>query len=539
MPPAKKRKSHYSTTSSLELLNKPQSRRHTTHNERSVYDIPESPPLVTRSVQRYRLRGHQEDYSIPQSSEPSQEQPESSPEPNREQSKPSPGLNQEQSESSSEGEQIDETPNPSDDGGHVDPTNIYLQDHKIEDQDEPQYELGVVPYGGRQDEESQTQEGQSEQDQDESEGSQHEHQDEGEGEQYLSNPQPEYLEPLQVVIHASVENGSRHNRGVTSPASSDGMPKTPQPTTRSRRMRRVIRKDPDTVGLDAEMLDDNEAEPIYEGIAKLDLDLKDWLDKTVQNTAWGKEWELFRKRAFELPKYVHGPMPTSFNDAFQFIKCLINLFSDLENLPVDLGKQIANLRAATFTEVRGILNFNEIPSAELDPEAAGDLVVYLEGYLLPHIAVLVMLSFRAYTRYGVPASTAFDDSLGLLVDCSERIDALRGYYESGLNRQRSWRLGMRAKHLKQALKRKQLRVFLPAEQQASFETPRSLPTPSSWTRSEEMWLRDAWEQYDSSDPNERYILIKKHLADQFLRHTMSALRLKARELYLDYEDLVS
>ncbi|KAJ5539395.1 hypothetical protein N7513_007727 [Penicillium frequentans] len=526
MPSAKKRKSNYSTVSSLELLNKPQSRRHTIHNERN----------------RYGLRSRQDDSSIPQSSEPAQEQhdlspeleqeqPERSPEPSREQSEPSPELNPEQSEVSSEEEQIRNVPESSDDEGHVDPTNIYVQEHKVEDQGEPHHELDVIPYGGVQDEEIRIQDFQSEEDQDEI--SQHEYQDEREEERDLSNPQPNHLEALQVVVYHSVENDSRHNRGVTSPASSDSVPETPLATTLSRKSRMVRREDSNNVVLDAEISDHNEDEHVYEGIATLDLDLKDWLVTKVQNTRWSEEWMLFHERTLELPKFVYGPMPTSFIDAFQLIECLIDLFNDLENLPVDLETKVKNLRAATFTEVKGILNFNEVPTEDLDPKIAGDLVVYLEGYLLPHIAILVMRSFRAYTLYGVPASTAFDDSLGLLVDCCERIEALRGYFQSELKRQRSWRLGIRAKHFKQALKKNQLGVFLTAEAQAP-PVPRTPPTLHGWTRSEEMWLRDAWEQYDSSEPTERFILIKTHLANQFSRHTMSSLRLKARELGLDY-----
>lgn len=505
MPSAKKRKSNYSTFSSLELLNKPQSRRHTTHNERNVYDIPESPPLVTRSVQRYGLRSRQDDSSILQSSEPDQEQPdpspgpeqeqqpEPSPEPNREQSGPSPELNLEQSEASSEEEQIRDVPESSDDEGHVDPANKYVQDHKVEDQGEPHHELEVIPYGGLQDEASQMQEVQSEEDQ--GEISQHEYQDEREEDRDLSNPQPNHLEALQVVVYHSVENNSRHNGGVTSPASSGSVSETPLATTRSRKTHMVRREGSNTVVLDAEMSDHNEDEHFHEGIATLDLDLKDWLVTKVQNTRWSEEWMLFHERTLELPKFVYGPMPTSFIDAFQLIECLIELFNDLKNLPVDLETRVKNLRAATFTEVKGILNFNEVPTEDLDTKIAGDLVVYLEGYLLPHIAMLVMRSFRAYTLYGVPASTAFDDSLGLLVDCCERIDALQGYYQSDLKRQRSWRLGIRAKHFKQALKKNQLGVFLTAEAQAPI-APRTPPTLHGWTRSEEMWLRDAWEQYD-------------------------------------------
>lgn len=502
MPSAKKRKSNYSTISSLELLNKPQSRRHTTHNERSIFDIPESPPLVTRSVQRYGLRGHHDDSPIPQSSEPEHEQinlfsepdqehPEPSPEPNREQSEASLELNPEQSDSSPE--QIYEIAESSADESHVDSTNIYPQDHKVDYQKKPQYELGVIPYAGVQDEESENQEVQSKGNQHKS--PQHEYQDEREEERDLSNPQPNHLEALQVVVYHGVETNSQHNTDVTSPVPSVGMPETPELTTRSRKTRRMRREDPDKIVLDAEMSDHNEDVPIYKGIATLDLDLKDWLVTKVQNTRWSEEWMLFHERTFELPKHVYGPMPTSFIDAFELIECLLNLFKDLENLPVDLGTIFRNLRAATFIEVKGILNFNEVPSEDFDPEIAGDLVVYLEGYLLPHIAILVMLSFRAYTRYGVPASTAFDDSLGLLVDCSERVDGLREYYQSQRKRQRSWRLGIQAKRFKQALKNRQLGIFLSAEAQAPI-SPRIPPTLNGWTRSEEMWLRDAWEQYD-------------------------------------------
>ncbi|KAJ5645333.1 hypothetical protein N7507_011344 [Penicillium longicatenatum] len=515
MPPlAKKRKSHYSTTSSLELLNKPQSRRHTTHNERSIYDVPESPQLATRSVQRYGLR-RQNNSSIQQSSEADQEQVESSseldqeqlepsPEPNREQYNPFSELNQRQSSSSSEGDQIDDAPDPSDDEGHVEATNIYLQDHKVEDQEEPQNELESVPYGGGEDQETQIQDfhneeiqsrhGQSEESPDEN--SQHEFQDEREEETYASNPRSKSLDALQVVIRESVERGSRQNSGVTSPGSSNSVPETPQPTTRSRRARKVRQEGLSTGGLDAEMSDHNVAEPIYEGIAKLDHDLKDWLATKVQSTRWSDDWMLFYERAFELPKYITSPMPESFNDAFKLIEIMTSLFKDLENLPVDLETKVQNLRAATFTEIKGILNFNEVPTEDLDREIAGHLVINVEGYLLPHIAIMIMLSFRAYTQYGVPASTAFDDSLGLMVDCSERINALREYYESKLNLQRSWRLGIRAKNFKQALQKNQLREFLAAEAQAPVETPRLPPTLHGWTRSEESWLCDAWEQYD-------------------------------------------
>ncbi|KAJ5928516.1 hypothetical protein N7466_007472 [Penicillium verhagenii] len=244
----------------------------------------------------------------------------------------------------------------------------------------------------------------------------------------------------------------------------------------------------------------NPGEPetvFYEGLAKKDIELKDWVvDKVQIHSAWSEVWMEFYVGAFKLLDYVHSPMPASFKDALQFIKHWTELYDDLETPPTTkLGMQTSRFRAATFSEIKGILNFSDLPNGGYDREEAGEVVVELEGYLLPHLAILVMRSFKAYTQFGRMVTSAFDDSLGLLVDCSERINALRSYYTSEINQQRSWRLGKRAKKIRTGLKQHTLRMFVTAQARESFETGRPPATFNKWTQSEERWLREAWDMY--------------------------------------------
>ncbi|KAJ5647106.1 hypothetical protein N7490_003478 [Penicillium lividum] len=527
---AKRRKSNFSTSTSLDVLNNTQHRRHTTHNEKraDIWEIAKTPPLETRSMKSYPIRNQQGRFSKRQSNvnqhtlasspEPDQEQPEPSPVHDQEQLEPSTEPDQEQPESLPVNEP-ESSPEPNKEQPKSSPGDSQSQESqgvKEEDESQEDYESQEEKESQEenrsQDREEENHNDEEEEYQDDSQG---EGQDEGEDgeeeESFGGTPQPEV--PL-YVAQKLARRGSRH-RDVSSPTSSNG-PYTTLPRARPGRRRRR----PRIVEL-----------PNHQGLAEPDPDLKEWLVKTVQNTRSSEDWMVFLGRAFELTEYVLGPMPTSFKDALDFILSWGNLYKDLDNLPADLAKKVSNLRAATFTEIKAILNFAELSPLEYDPDLAGQLVVDLEGYLLPHMAILVILSFKAFNRVGQPASKAFEDSLGILVDCSERIDALRSYISSDLKRQRSWRLGIRAKHFKQALKAGQMRIFLPAGAQIlEAVKPRVI---NGWTQSEETWFRDAWEQFKSIYPHERFILIKTNFADQFLRHTMSDMRRKAHELGLE------
>ncbi|KAJ5923641.1 hypothetical protein N7454_008886 [Penicillium verhagenii] len=244
--------------------------------------------------------------------------------------------------------------------------------------------------------------------------------------------------------------------------------------------------------------DPGEPEPeIYEAWAKEDPELKDWLvDKVQTHSGWTEVWMEFYVDAFKLLDYIHWAPSEPLQDALQLIKRWTELFDNLETPPTTkLGIQSSRFRAATFTEVIAVLNFAEIPHDGYDREEAGEVVVELEGYLLPHLAILVIRSFKAYTQFGRIATSAFDDSLGLLVDCSERINTLREYYASKINQQRSWRLGKRAKKIRAGLKQHELRMFVTAQARESFEALRPPATFKKWTQSEELWLRDAWDMY--------------------------------------------
>ncbi|KAJ5702087.1 hypothetical protein N7488_009635 [Penicillium malachiteum] len=217
--------------------------------------------------------------------------------------------------------------------------------------------------------------------------------------------------------------------------------------------------------------------PDYEDLPRDDPDLKQWLREKVRGTHMCDEWMEFYVRAYKLPEDVNGPMPEEFDNALQLLACQRELHVDLEDrsaaqkLPVDFKSQSNDLCAAFFAEVEGILNFPDIPHSESDPEKAGDLVVDLEGYLLPYLVSLAVLAFKTYTRFGPgdAASSPLSKILEVLFKTADRIDALRDYYTTSRNRQKSWKLGMAAKRIKEALRKGKLRMFVTGDPQSPSE----------------------------------------------------------------------
>ncbi|KAJ5627183.1 hypothetical protein N7528_004610 [Penicillium herquei] len=217
--------------------------------------------------------------------------------------------------------------------------------------------------------------------------------------------------------------------------------------------------------------------PDYEDLPRDDPDLKQWLREKVRGTHMRNEWMEFYLRAYKLPEDVNGPMPEEFDNALQLLAYQRELHVDLEDrpasqkLPVDFKSQSNDLCADFFAEVEGILNFPDIPHSESDPEKAGDTVVDLEGYLLPYLASLAVLAFKTYTRFGPgdAASSPLSKILEVLFKTADRIDALRDYYTTSRNRQKSWKLGMAAKRIKEALRKGKLRMFVTGDPQSPSE----------------------------------------------------------------------
>ncbi|KAJ5093567.1 hypothetical protein N7456_009428 [Penicillium angulare] len=278
-----------------------------------------------------------------------------------------------------------------------------------------------------------------------------------------------------------------------------------------------------------------EDEPEDDDLAQLDPELKDWLVKTVQTTDPKRQWMDFHERAFKLTTYVRKPTPKSFEDSLMLLARAQEIYAELayqsvsEGLPSGFQKEISNLCTSTFAEIQAILNFPSLPDSKQNPVKAGHLVVQLEGYLLPHMAVLVILGFKAFAEYGIPATKPFADILKLLRDSCDRINDLRDYYVSSSNRQRSWKLGVSTKHIQAALSSGSLNVHLPpGSLEEDAETMPSLAC--HWTYAEVVALRYALQTYRERN---RYILTKMHYGTELSRHTIQDLKLKARELNLD------
>ncbi|KAJ5720587.1 uncharacterized protein N7483_008521 [Penicillium malachiteum] len=246
--------------------------------------------------------------------------------------------------------------------------------------------------------------------------------------------------------------------------------KQPQPRTRSNKRRQeALQTETEEIQTSQKRFPDPKEDfPDYEDLPRDDPDLMEWLRKKVEGTRMSDDWLEFYVGAYKLPEYVSGPMPSSFENALELLARQLELHVDLEdrpaaqNVPVNFKSDANNLCADVIAEVEGILNFPDIPQSEADPEKAGELVVDLEGYLLPELASLVVMAFKTYTRFGPgeSASSPLLNSLDVLFKIANRIDVLRDYYMTSRNRQRSWKLGMFAKRIKDALRKGKLRMFV-------------------------------------------------------------------------------
>ncbi|KAJ6008346.1 hypothetical protein N7540_012322 [Penicillium herquei] len=263
--------------------------------------------------------------------------------------------------------------------------------------------------------------------------------------------------------------------------------KQPQPRTQSnKRRQKPLQTETEDIQTSQGLFPDTEYVPDYEDLPRDDPDLKHWLREKVRGTHMGKDWLDFYKRAYSLPEYVNGPLPSSFENALQLLVSHRELHVDLEDrpaaqgVPVNFKSKANNLCTAFFAEVEGLLNFPSLPQSESDPEKAGELVVDLEGYLLPYLASLAVLAFKAYTRFGPgeSASSPFLKTLDVLFKIVDRIDALRDYYMTSRNRQRSWKLGVSAKRIQNALRKGQLRMYVTGDVQSSSEDRDVEDTPS-------------------------------------------------------------
>ncbi|KAJ5272645.1 hypothetical protein N7478_007770 [Penicillium angulare] len=534
-------------------------RRHTTHGH--VFDLPASPEkpqrsglLEERQALLSRLRSSQKIPSIPESAQSDEEQQEM-PEPPEQSESPAPPEETQtlrsRLRSANRGPLVPEMLPPPHNAQRAPPTEDERMDDASDpeshDEDVPEVNGSTAAYQGSDmdededevahqlEEQLRTPQNGMREEEEQEHGEQEDEQEQEEGEERFSTP------PLTVSPNVSRERpeltGTTGNDSTNDPLMSmeDSQAgsslfeyDSPEITSPHPQMntppRAYERQESMEDGFESENMPDDESdapdapeyvpgtepedEPEDDDIARLDPDLKDWLVKTVQTTDPKRQWMDFHERAFVLPDYVRKPTPTLFEDSLMLLARAQEIYTELEYQSVDDGlpsgfqADIANLCTSTFAEIQGILNFPSLPDAKQNPVKAGKLVVQVEGYLLPHMAVLVILGFKAFAEYGIPATKPFAVILKLLRDSCERINDLRDYYVSASNRQRSWKLGVSTKQIQTALESGSLNVHLPAGSDEDTDTMPSLLW--QWTNAEVVALRHALQtyrrQYSSAPP---------------------------------------
>ncbi|KAJ5387628.1 hypothetical protein N7509_010169 [Penicillium cosmopolitanum] len=218
-------------------------------------------------------------------------------------------------------------------------------------------------------------------------------------------------------------------------------------------------------------------------------DLRHWFVREVKKTSAGPGWNTLNERGRGLKGYAISPRP-------KYLESLYQLFAEYRNLYKEaierggltelLRKQLENIKESIVTEVRQLF---EHASEVLQESIVLD---QFEAHFIPKMVILTQLGFRIYRITDGQAHDQLHQTLDLLSVC---IGLIKRYMGLLTPRYRSGTLAQPLQRVMKALENGQLRAHWPASANDQHDWADIPPVTHRWTVNEERVLRHGMVRY--------------------------------------------